>query len=344
MRGLVLKAAIAAIFLAAEILGAASAFAEGPAPVDLAAQKRRKAGKLPRCQGAPQCLPSFIARLKTAPFPLRRNDDGTGRPFFTEKDEDTGKPVHVTAEGRRYTEADAYFDPSVLFHVPRHFDRKRPFRIVVYFHGHESVLEEDVVRMSGLTKQVDRSDTNAVLIAPQLAYAAVDAHPGKLIRPGALARMLDEAGGILGRAMGGDFERRIAHAPVVLVAFSAGYLPLVRALSREDGGDRLVDRIEGVVLLDAIYGDIARLDRWLEARQGRVFLVGLYGRSSRRWTSRLFERWEDRNLESLRHLPDRIGPGTVAIARVWTKHPAIINDGPPRDPVAAILSRLARPR
>ncbi|HUT48120.1 MAG TPA: hypothetical protein VM325_02175 [Alphaproteobacteria bacterium] len=343
MRGLAVRAVVVAALAAANTLAATSVLGEGTAPVDVAARKRSKPRGLPRCQGAPQCLPSFIARLKNAPFPIRANDDGQGRPFFNDIKRSSGKRFRITKDGKRYPEAFHYSDPSVLFHVPRSFDRDKPFRVVVYFHGDESVLEPDVVGDSGLIEQIDASHTNVILIAPQLAYAAIDSHPGKLIRPGGLARMLDEASGILARALGRRFGRRMARAPVVLVAFSGGYLPLAKALSTSDGGSRLVERIEGIVLLDAIYGELPLIDGWLEARSGRVFLVGLYGRQSRRRTLDLFSRWDDRRMTYKQRLPRRIQRGTVSLARVRTDHPAIVNDGPPRDPIAAILRRLPPP-
>jgi hypothetical protein len=344
MRTAALRMALIAALVAITGLTATCAQGGGTTPFDVASGRRSKAHRLPRCQGAPQCLPSFIARLKNAPFPIRRNDDGTGRRFFTEVDRETGKRVRIARNGKRYSEDFYYSDPSVLFHVPRHFDRNKPFRIVVYFHGDVTVLEPDVVGESRLIAQVDASHTNTILIAPQLAYAAVDSYPGKLVWPGGLARMLDEASGILARAMGRRFGRRVARAPVVLIAFSDGYLGLAKALSPADGGRRLVDRIEGIVLLDAIFGELPLIDGWLKEHERRVFLVGLYGRLSRPMTLRLMHRWDKRHMRYGEFLPEHIRPGTVALARVRTNHPAIINDGPPRNPITEILASLPPPR
>lgn len=313
---------------------------QGPPPVGATGQTEILATPLPRCQGAPQCLPSFIARLKHAPFPIGTNSDGEGGRFFGETERDTGLRVRVNRHGDRYPEHLHYSDPSVLFHVPPGFDPAKPFRLLVFFHGHSNTLERDVVRRIRLTQQVDISGANVILIAPQLAKDAIDSHPGKLIREGALARMLDEAAGVLGRALGRGKARRILSAPVVLASYSGGYRALAAGLADET----LARRVEGIILLDTVFGEVRRIDNWLKARAGRVFVAGLYSALSARWTVDLMYRWEERSLGYGFVMPARIGAGTVFMAPVATDHEAIASDGPPAHPLASILERLAGPQ
>ena len=306
---------------------------------------KSRTNTLPRCQGAPRCRPSFVARLKYAPFPIGKNDDGRGRLFFREKDSDTGARVRVARNGERYPEPDHYANPSVLFHIPRHFKRDKPFRVVVYFHSHETALDPGIVD-SGLLEQIDASGANVVLIVPQLAYLAVDSHPGKLMRAGGLERMLNEAAGVLARTLGRNMRPRLARAPVVLIAFSGGDVALAAGLQerkRPSVGGGFVNRIEGIILLDAVFEQMRHIDAWLRPRAGRVFLVGLYGRLSARWTGRLIRRWKARRLRYRRFLPDRILRGSVVLVRVDTEHAAIMSEGPPRDPIAEILKSLPPP-
>ncbi|MDH3233531.1 MAG: hypothetical protein OEQ29_08380 [Alphaproteobacteria bacterium] len=323
------------------------AFAEvagGALPVEGGPDRGSTTRALPRCQGAPQCLPSFIARLKHAPFPLEANDDGGGRPFFNETDRDSGLRVRVNRHGDRYPEPKHYADPSVLFHIAAGFDRARPFRLVVFFHGHQSTLERDVVGRIGLTRQIDASGANVILIAPQLAKDAIDSHPGKLIRAGALARLLDESAGVLARALGADLAPRLARAPLVLVAYSGGYLALAAGLAEAETGDAaIIERVEGIVMLDAVFGNLARIDGWLQARAGRVFLVGLFGKLSRSWTLDLIYRWEARGQPYGQLLPARLDRGSIVVMQVDTDHEAIATDGPPRNPIAEIVRRLPPP-
>jgi len=341
---LIRKTALAALMATLACGHALAEVAEGALPVDGGPKRASKVGALPRCQGAPQCRPSFIARLKHAPFPLQANDDGTGRSFFNEIDRESGLRVRVNRHGDRYPEPKHYADPSVLFHIPASFDRTKPFRLVVFFHGHQSTLERYVVGRIGLTRQVDASGANVILIAPQLAKDAIDSHPGKLIRPGALARMLDECADVLARTLGADMAARLARAPVVLVAYSGGYLALAAGLAEAETGDGgFVDRIAGIVMLDAVFGNLSRIDAWLQARVGRVFLVSLFGKLSVSWTLDLIYRWEARGQPYGQLLPARLERGSIVVMQVSTDHEAIATDGPPRDPLAAILRRLPPP-
>lgn len=338
---LIRKTALAAL-MATVAYG--QALAEGALPVEGGPESGSAVKALPRCQGAPQCLPSFIARLKHAPFPLQANDDGAGRLFFNEIDRDSGLRVRVNRHGDRYPEPKHYADPSVLFHIPAGFDRTKPFRLVVFFHGHQSTLERDVVGRIGLIGQIDASGANVILIAPQLAKDAIDSHPGKLIRPGALARMLDEAAGVLARTLGADLGARLARAPVVLVAYSGGYLALAAGLVEAEAGDSgFIDRVEGIVMLDAVFGNLSRIDAWLQARAGRVFLVGLFGKLSRSWTLDLIYRWEARGQPYGQLLPARLERGSIVVMQVNTDHQAIATQGPPRNPIAEIIRRLPPP-
>ena len=156
--------------------------------------------------------------------------------------------------------------------------------------------------------------------------------------------MLDEAVGVLARTLGPDLASRLAQAPVLLMAFSGGDKALAAGLAERGGADSgFVNRIEGIVLLDAVFEAAPRIDAWLKPRSGRVFLVGLYSKLSAPWTDKLIDRWEARRLRYEQFLPDRIGRGSVVLVRVQTEHGAIANDGPPRDPITEILRLLPPP-
>src|SRR5262249_41353217 len=147
-----------------------------------------------------------------------------------------------------------------LLHIPRGFDVRRPGLLVVYFHGHGASLENDVFLRQQVPQQLTTSGANAVLIAPQLAVNAADSSIGKLWQPRAFARLLDEAAVNLGVIYG---DRRAAKSfasmPVVIVAYSGGYL--AAAWSVHHGG--IGQRLRGVVLLDGLYGELDKFTNWI---------------------------------------------------------------------------------
>src|SRR6185436_18306270 len=125
-----------------------------------------------------------------------------------------------------YWEDETYSDDRVLLHIPKGFDIRRPSVIVVFFHGHGATLERDVLRRQRVADQISRSGANAVLIAPQFAVDAADSSAGRFWEPGAFGRFMGEAAQQLGRIHGDRRTvRTFAGTPVVIVAYSGGYLP-----------------------------------------------------------------------------------------------------------------------
>ena len=115
--------------------------------------------------------------------------------------------------------------------APQSFDPARPGVIIVFFHGNMATLSRDVVARQQIVRQLTDSGLNAVLVAPQLAVDALDSSAGRFWAPGGFAAFLGEAQTKLGELYPnarGAFRRM----PVVIVAYSGGYLPAVYSLAR----------------------------------------------------------------------------------------------------------------
>lgn len=273
---------------------------------------------------------TFIARLAHAPFPIEDRDGG----YFDGRDAKTGERFHTGPDGP-LPERQHYCDDRVLFHVPRHFDPARPFAVVVFIHGHRAELTRTLLGDYQLGRQIDESGANVILIAPQMALDAADSHPGKLAEPDGLDRLLDEAAGVL--AQHANLDRgAVAHAPIVLAAFSGGYRTIAYCLER--GG--VPRRVAGVVLLDAIYGERERLRAWLTTDGRRGFFLCLYGESSREGSESLAAALAEDGIAVSARFPERLAPGAVHLVPVDTPHDRVPVDGPPSRPIAETLRRL----
>ncbi len=218
---------------------------------------------------------TVLVPFDSAPFPYLGNHPRTHQPFLNyEKD---GRKGRKTRSGRVLWADKAYSDSRVLLHIPRGFDARRPGLLVVFFHGHGATLREDVYARQRVTAQISRSHANAVLVAPQLAADAADSSPGKIWQPGGFARLLDEAAWHLGKLYGDRRARRtFANMPVLIIAYSGGYLATAWSLHHGGAGRR----VRGVVLLDALYGELGKFNNWI-MRDDSVFLVSVYARSTR---------------------------------------------------------------
>ncbi len=279
---------------------------------------------------------TFLARLKSAPFPYDGVVPETGRPFFDATDPSTGERMHITRNGDRYGEAAHYRDDRVLFHIPGGAHPRTNPTIVVFFHGHLSSLQREVAGRLAVPAQIDASGRNVLLAAPQLAVDALDSSPGKLWRPGGLKRLLDEAATVLTERMGGDNDHAatLQRAPLVLIAFSGGYKALAAGLAW--GG--VDDRVVGVVLLDAVFGEAERLASWL-ATADNAFLVGLFTPASAAGTGTLLHALERRGMPCDDAHPPSLRAGSRHVVAVPTGHLDVPVKGPPAWPVADVLRR-----
>jgi len=223
----------------------------------------------------PENLTKLIA-FGTAPFPYDGLVPG-GRAFLDVRDGD--QRGHRSYTGRVLWENETFGDSRVLVHVPESFDPGKPSVMVVFFHGFGATLSRDVLRRQKVPAQVTASGANAVLVAPQFAVDARDGSAGRFWQHGAFSRFLDEAAHHLA-ALRGDpsSEAAFQKMPIVMVAYSGGFAPAAFCL-RDIAS---TNRVRGVVLLDAAYGELETYAHWA-AREQKTggFFVSSYTLSTK---------------------------------------------------------------
>jgi hypothetical protein len=279
--------------------------------------------------------------FKNSAFPyhgaIPASEEGGGKPFLNV--EENGRLGHQSPRGGVHWEDETYNDRRVLVAASPNFDPKAPGVIVVYFHGNNATLQRDVVNRQGAPRQVAASRLNAVLVAPQMAVDARDSSAGNFWREGGFAAFLDEAetkiAGYFPNATRSDFARM----PVVVVAYSGGYLPAAFSLAHGGAGSR----IKGVVLLDALYGEPDKFARWIEQERGRAFFVSAYSTSSKPENRALRERLEHDGVPTETGVPATLGPGTVAFVDSGdVRHEDFVNFAWTSDPITDVLTRVSR--
>ncbi len=278
---------------------------------------------------------TFVAELGNAPFPVGPDAvDHRGAPFWHGVDAASGQRFRRLGENRPSLEAAVYSDARVRVHAPRGFEPARPFRLVLFLHGHGSEIAATVARHLDLPGQIDRSGANAVLIAPQLALNAQESVPGKFVEPGRAAAFFAEAEAVLRATLGGD-ESAWRRAPIVIAAYSGGYRTAAQILKHGD----LDARIAGLIMLDAFFADAGLYAGWLARHQHRAFLYALFTRSSVAETTALKTQLIERNIPYA--VRDDGGPlAGIRLVEVETAHGEVAREGPPVEPVGALLRRL----
>ena len=128
-----------------------------------------------------------------------------------------------------------------------------------------------------------------MLLAPQLAVDAADSSAGKFWQPGGFKRFMDESADHLARLSGDPRSAQaFANMPIVIVGYSGGFMPT--AWSLEVGG--VTNRVRGVVLLDAVYGELDKFASWIENNRSGFF-VSSYTRYTKRHDQELMSMLRD---------------------------------------------------
>ena len=268
-----------------------------------------------------------LVPFDSAPFPVRA-DAGGG----------DDKRVTINFRSKVRWERGAFSDPRVLLHIPKGFDPNKPSVMVVFFHGHGATLSRDVLERQEVPAQVSESGANAILVAPQLAYDARSSNPGKLWEPGAFARFVREAGNQLTKLYGDPrVGNTFANMPIIIVAYSGGYLSAATSIER--GG--LKNRVRGIVLLDALYGELGGFANWISHNRSGFF-VSSWTRSTRGRNAQLEEMLSERDVTFGHALKtDQLAGHVVFLpGDDGIRHRDFVNHAWANKPIKDILERL----
>ena len=226
----------------------------------------------------------------------------------------------------------------MLLTIPRGFDLRKPALIVVFFHGIGATLTRDVRDRQQVPRQIVESGLNAVLVAPQFARRRRRSSAGRFWDPACFAQFLDEAADRLDAPA----RRRRVRAPRssarrLIAAYSGGYHPLAFALAV--GG--ATQRVRGVFLFDALYGDHDKYLDWLAASR-RLLRQHLRpaGEASRTTNSRSIS--PSAASASPPSFPPHLVPGIVVFMEVGVevKHHDFVTQAWSADPLKVLLSRI----
>ncbi|MGH6678882.1 MAG: alpha/beta hydrolase, partial [Bradyrhizobium sp.] len=232
-----------------------------------------------------------------------------------------------------------YNDNRVLVHIPESFDVQKPGVIVVFFHGNCATLERDVRDRQLVPQQISDSGVNAVLLAPQMAVDAADSSAGKFWQPGGFKRFIKESADHLARLYGDPgAAKAFADMPIVIVGYSGGFLPT--AWSLDVGG--LADHVRGVVLLDAVYGQLDKFASWIEHHRSGFF-VSSYTNYTARHDQDLMRMLREKGIAVSDDANAPLHPGSVVFVETGAgiTHRNYVTQAWTRDPVEKVLAKMA---
>ena len=275
--------------------------------------------------------------MKSSAFPYFGNNPASDAPFLNISKGD--RRGHRSYGGRVYWQDETYNDNRVLVHVPENFDVRRPGVIVVFFHGNGATLERDVRDRQLVPQQISDSGVNAVLLAPQLAVDAADSSAGKFWQPGGFKRFMDESASQLARLYGDpNAAKAFANMPIIIVGYSGGFLPT--AWSLEVGG--ISDRVRGVFLLDAVYGELDKFASWIEHHRSGFF-VSSYTHYTARHDRELMSMLREKGIPVSEDMDGPLRPGSVVFVETGEgiTHRDYVTHAWTENPVKEVLVKMA---
>jgi hypothetical protein len=280
---------------------------------------------------------TMLVGLKSSAFPYFGNNPRTELPFLNISNGD--RRGHRSYSGRVYWQDETFNDNRVLMHVPEHFDVHKPGVIVVFFHGNGATLSRDVRDRQLVPQQVSDSGANAVLLAPQLAVDAADSSAGKFWQPGGLKRFINESADHLAKLYGDPASAKIfANMPIVIIGYSGGFVPT--AWSLEVGG--VGNRVRGVVLLDAVYGELDKFASWI-ANNRSGFFVSAYTRYTQRHDQELMHMLREKGIAISDDMSGPLRPGSVVFVKTpdGVTHRDYVTHAWTNRPVKEVLAKMA---
>jgi hypothetical protein len=303
-----------------------------PAPYRVASLEPQ----LPYQHPAREDLTTLVS-MKSSAFPYFGNNPASDTPFLNVSNGD--RRGHRSYGGRVYWQDQTYNDSRVLVHIPETFDIRKPGVIVVFFHGNGATLERDVRDRQLVPEQISESGANAVLLAPQLAVDAADSSAGKFWQPGGFKRFMAESADQLARLYGDpNAAKAFANMPIVIIGYSGGFLPT--AWSLDVGG--ISDRVRGVFLLDAVYGELDKFASWIEHHRSGFF-VSSYTHYTARHDQDLMRILRDKGISVSEDMNAPLRPGSVLFVETpdGVRHRDYVTHAWTQNPVREVLAKMA---
>jgi hypothetical protein len=278
-----------------------------------------------------------LVSMKYSAFPYAGVNPQSDASFFNVSS--GGRRGHRSLSGRVYWENETYSDSRVLVHIPETFDLHKPGVMVVFFHGNGATLERDVRDRQLVPQQITESGVNAVLLAPQMAVDAADSSAGKFWQPGNFRRFIMESADHLAQLYGDPAAAKdFAKLPIVIVGYSGGFLPT--AYSLDVGG--LSDQVRGVVLLDAVYGQIDKFAEWIETHRSGFF-VSSYTHYTAPHDHELMHMLRAKGIAVSEDMDAPLKPGSVVFVETGEgiTHRSYVTQAWTRNPIEQVLVKMA---
>ncbi len=123
--------------------------------------------------------------------------------------------------------------------------------------------------------------------------------------------------------------------PVIIVAYSGGYATAASCIRRGGAGDR----VRGIVLLDALYGEVDTFATWISTRE-KAFFLSAYAASTKARNEELGDILKGKDVAFKTKLQGPLRGGSVTIISTPTEHRDFVTRAWAHHPIRDLLQRL----
>ncbi len=282
---------------------------------------------------APARIQQIIQPFKYSPYPLT---DKLAKNFFEVND--NGRRGHNSPRGGLLWEDSTYSDNRVLLAMPEDFNGQRKPTLIVFLHGNQSTLERDVLERQQVPAQVIAANINAFLVAPQFATDALDSNSGNFAEKKYFTKFIKETAAQASAWQDNKrLDYQLKHAPIIIVAYSGGYLAAANILER--GG--VSSRIKGVILLDSLYGQETVFAKWLRNNHRKSFFFSAYSEPARASNEMLQNMLRDKHINFEMGMPDQLLKNNISFFQLdeTVEHKDLLTHAWSDEPLADLLRK-----
>lgn len=281
-----------------------------------------------------------LRHFKYSPFPIT---DKLASTFFDVND--NGRRGRNSPRGGLLWEDAAYSDNRVLLAMPENFNGHGNPTLIVFLHGNQATLERDVWMRQQIPAQVVSADINALLVAPQFAVDALDSSTGNFAEKKYFTKFIKETAAQASEWQNNELlNSQLKHAPIIIVAYSGGYYAAAHIL--EKGG--VSNRVKGVILLDALYGQEAVFAKWLRSNHRKSFFFSAYAEPARASNELLQNMLRDEGIKFEMGMPELLLKNSITFMQMdeTTVHNDLLTQAWSNEPLADLLrkTKITKPR
>ena len=166
-------------------------------------------------------------------------------------------------DNKTFSAAEHYSDSSTYIFVPDYFDKKKPFDLVIYFHGWSNNIDT-ALQQYQLKEQFYNAHRNAIFVFPEGPKNSPDSYAGKWEQPNFFNNYMKELDAFLKKNR--LIETNAVKPSMILAGHSGAYRVMAYILLFAS------NNCKSIILFDALYSQTEKFAVYLQTHPSTKFI------------------------------------------------------------------------